>query len=530
MSDRVRKPPAEPTDVTVPSSDALEPPSAAGQSETPAPATSSWGGRVVHLTPADRAAGEIVAKRYRLERELGRGGMGVVWAATHMVTRRRVAMKFLRGPADMRTDLRRRFLREARAAGAIDHPNVVAVTDVFELEDETPVIVMELLDGETLRERLVRVERLPLGQAAGILLQVIGAVGSGHVLGVVHRDLKPENIFLARTATGEIVKVLDFGIAKLLAGDADDGDTDSLTGTGSMLGTPSYMAPEQTLGERNIDHRADIWALGVILYECLAGVRPVRGAGIGQVVFALATEGVQPLDRLLPDLPQEVTTIVMRMLSRDRHDRPQDLLQVREVLSRFADEAPPPFPVTAISPGAPSGERSRREAAQAPVVDTDSPQSLPKGSRRSRPHFLKRAPLRSLLVALASGGVLLMAFVSWRLRAPVPARPLAGPSAPPSLGTAVSSPADSATAEGTAAASVVASSAPSPADLPPAPSAAPSMDASAPRIARPAAQGAGRAKASPSASSVPTAVPAGSESAPTSAKPATGGLAEKPPF
>jgi eukaryotic-like serine/threonine-protein kinase len=519
MSDRVRKPPAESTDRTEPSG-----PPEPSVAEKPGPsalAIPSTGERVVHVTPTDRAAGEIIAKRYRLDEELGHGGMGVVWAATHMVTRRRVAMKFLRGPTDLRTDLRRRFLREARAAGAIDHPNVVAVTDVFELEDETPVIVMELLVGETLRDRLVRVQRLPLGQAACVLVQVIAAVGTGHALGIVHRDLKPENIFLARAAAGEIVKVLDFGIAKLLAGDADDAGTDSLTGTGSMLGTPSYMAPEQTLGEK-IDQRADIWALGVILYECLAGVRPLRGSGIGQVVLALATEGVQPLDRMLPDLPQEVTAIVMRMLSRERRDRPQDLLEVSEVLSRFAVEATPPFPVTAVSRGAPSGERARREAGQTPAVDTEAPQAMPRGSRRPLP--------RSLFVAIASGGVLLTAFFGWSLRAPVPARPLAGPGAPPSTGTAASWPAESATAIRTAAASVVAPSGDSLADRPPAPSVAPPSDASAPRTARPAAQGASRANASASTAPLATAAPSGSVSESPSAKLPTGGLAEKPPF
>jgi tRNA A-37 threonylcarbamoyl transferase component Bud32 len=475
----------------------------------------------VHVTPTDRAAGEIIAKRYRLDEELGHGGMGVVWAATHMVTRRRVAMKFLRGPTDLRTDMRRRFLREARAAGAIDHPNVVAVADVFELEDETPVIVMELLVGETLRDRLVRAQRLPLGQAACILLQVVAAVGSGHALGIVHRDLKPENIFLARAAAGEIVKVLDFGIAKLLAGDADDAGTDSLTGTGSMLGTPSYMAPEQTLGEK-VDQRADVWALGVILYECLAGVRPLRGTGIGQVVLALATEGVQPLDRILPDLPQEVTAIVMRMLSRDRRDRPQDLLQVSEVLSRFAVEVPTSFPVTAVSRGAPSGERARREAAQAPAVDTEAPQALPRGSRRPLP--------RSLFAAIVSGGILLTAFVGWRLRAPVPARPLARPGGPLSPAAAGSLPAESATGIGTAAASVVASPDHSLADLPPAPSVASPSDASAPRAARPPAPGASRANATASVAPLVAVGPAGSVSASPSAKLPAGGLAEKPPF
>src|SRR5579859_6066357 len=226
--------------------------------------------------------GTVIAGRYRLDRQLGQGGMGVVWAATHTITRRAVAMKFLKGPAHARPEMRRRFLREARAASAVKHPSVVEVHDVFELDDETPVMVMDLLTGETLAQRIDTLGKLSIDETAAILLPVVSAVGTAHARGIVHRDLKPENIFLAVNDEGQIeVKVLDFGIAKLSTTDGEMLVQSQLTGTGSMLGTPFYSAPEQLFGERHIDQRADVWALGVVLYECLSGQIPVYGENLG---------------------------------------------------------------------------------------------------------------------------------------------------------------------------------------------------------------------------------------------------------
>jgi serine/threonine-protein kinase len=450
-------------------------------------------------SPTHRAAGEIVAKRYRLDEELGRGGMGVVWAATHVVTRRRVAIKFLRAPTELRTDHRSRFLREARAASAVDHPNVVSVVDVFELDDETPVIVMELLVGETLRERLVRVRRLPLGQAAAITLQVASAVARAHELGIVHRDLKPENIFLVRTAASDAVKVLDFGIAKLLARDGDEKDHDSLTGTGTMLGTPSYMAPEQVLGERDIDHRADVWALGVILYECLAGVRPVRGSGLGQVATTLATEGVAPLDKAQPELPREMTELVMRMLERQRDRRPQTLQSVQEVLSRFAWELE--FTATAISPRHPTGDPSRREPPRAPTVDTDAAKAVTQAGGR--------APARPIVAVIMGGVLVVVAFLSWKLGSTPPG------STPPAR-TAT-----------TQAASAPATGGSPPRDSAPAPPVAEIVVAPSATSSATAAADAAAPRTTPPA---PTRAQPKSSSGVPSAKPAPGGLAEQPPF
>jgi eukaryotic-like serine/threonine-protein kinase len=284
--------------------------------------------------------GLLVAGRYRLERLLGQGGMGFVWAAQHVVTRREVAMKFVRGSLALRPQLRKRLLREARAAAAVGHPNVVEIYDVFELDDETPVLVMELLHGETFGRRLAREVSLSVEDAASLLLPVVSAVGTAHRRGIVHRDLKPENVFLARDGASERVMVLDFGIAKL-AEEGSEGPT--LTGTGTMLGTPCYMAPEQGFGEPDVDHRADIWSMGAMLYEALTGGRPVEGENLGQVLKRLMTDGVTPIEVLLPDLPADVGSLVMRMLSRERADRPQDIKEVFDVLARYSRSAAHPI-------------------------------------------------------------------------------------------------------------------------------------------------------------------------------------------
>jgi serine/threonine-protein kinase len=290
------------------------------------------------------AVGAVVADRYQLDRLLGLGGMAIVWAATDRVSTERVALKFLKAPPDLRREFRKRFLREARAASAIQHPNVLEIRDVFDLDDGTTVLAMELLIGETLGERVARAGHLSVEDTANIAVQVVSALGTAHAVGVVHRDLKPDNIFLVGVeGCPPFVRVLDFGIAKLVGFEGPTVDTGALTRPGTILGTPGYMPLEQCLGENDIDHRADIWSLGAILYECLTGARPVEGDHIGQVVKRLANDSITPLDVLLPDLPADMAALVMRMLSRERDRRPSDLHEVDEVLSRHASVRAPEF-------------------------------------------------------------------------------------------------------------------------------------------------------------------------------------------
>jgi eukaryotic-like serine/threonine-protein kinase len=305
----------------------------------------------------------LIAGRFRLEEILGEGGMGQVWAATHEVTERRHALKFLSAGLTSPC-LRKRFLLEARAACRVDHPNIVTVHDVFELPDGTPVMVMDYLQGETLRDLMDRQGALPLPGAADILLPVVSALGCAHERGIVHRDLKPENIFLvAGRSRAARVRVLDFGVAKLM-GNAAPSPAAPITEVGQLVGTPLYMAPEQCSGQADIDHRADIWAVGVMCYELLAGRHPIEGDNLAQVIQTIISRGFGPLEQAVPDLPAEITELVASMLRRDRAERLSDLSQAARVLSEHAT-------IEALSFAAPySALPNRRKADGLELFDT----------------------------------------------------------------------------------------------------------------------------------------------------------------
>jgi eukaryotic-like serine/threonine-protein kinase len=244
------------------------------------------------------------------------------------------------------SEMHQRFLREARAVSLVRHPGVVEVLDVFELEGGLPVMVMALLVGETLGAKLEREKTVPVDQVVALVLRAVEAVEAAHVRGIVHRDLKPDNIFLEAGDAGHVVvRVLDFGIAKLTATEGDASETGALTGTGSVLGTPWYMAPEQLCGERNIDARADVWSLGVILYECLSGRRPIDGSNVAQLVARVLRDEIVPIEERVPGIAPELARLVGRMLAREPDDRPRDLAEVRQVLAHLAGRGtskPPP--------------------------------------------------------------------------------------------------------------------------------------------------------------------------------------------
>ena len=321
--------------------------------------------------------GQVIHDRYRLERCIGEGGMGVVWSAQHCVTEKRVALKILKAPGD---EVRRRFLREARLATALRHPNIVDVHDVFELEDGQPCMVMDLLTGQPLSGLLDERGSLGIDEVVRFLLPMLSAVGAAHAQGVVHRDLKPDNIFLASTDAGELsVKVLDFGIAKLTSLAQSMTHMTELTHTGSVLGTPTYMAPEQVFGEKSIDHRADIWTLGVILYECLAGKCPIEGENVGQIFKSISQRAFPPLGVAAPKVPVEAALLVDRMLSLDPAKRPS----LAEVAVVFAELAGVPAPVI-VSPAITHDDEaplSRDDVVQRSVANTVA---APLSPRRSR--------------------------------------------------------------------------------------------------------------------------------------------------
>ena len=274
--------------------------------------------------------------RYRIVRRLGAGAMGVVYAAEHRDLRRSVALKVVRADPDGDDDehqLRARLLREARAASAVRHPHVVTVHDVLELGDGSPVMVMDLLDGESLRERL---DRGPLSEGEAIALadQLLSALEAAHGAGIIHRDLKPDNVFLARTEDGDIdVRVLDFGIAKLTAVDGPAAQTAGLTMTGMLVGTPHYMAPEQAFADPNLDARVDLWAVGVIVYEALTGQRPIEGANLGQLFRKLAMlTTITPLADTASAVSPPLADWVHRLLV-ERDQRFADATAARQALA-----------------------------------------------------------------------------------------------------------------------------------------------------------------------------------------------------
>lgn len=271
--------------------------------------------------------------RYRLIRRLGRGGMGSVWEAAHRVSGKHVALKIVREGVALTPQLRQRFEREARLVTTVGHPGVVDVHDIFEAPGGWPVLVMDVLSGETLGAWLER-DRRSVRETTALLAEVVAIVSAAHRAGVVHRDLKPENIFLCDSSSpGPRVRVLDFGIARLMDSSVHSA-SETLTETGALLGTPPYMAPEQLLGERDVDDRADVWALGVILFECLEGRRPVAGDNVGQIVHNLKERGVPRLDGAV--FPAAIVETVASMLEVDRRRRARDLGSVERILRRAA--------------------------------------------------------------------------------------------------------------------------------------------------------------------------------------------------
>jgi len=246
-------------------------------------------------------------------------------------------LKFLKESYSNDERARRRFLREARSASAMCHPNVIVIHDVFE-DDGVPVMVMDLLEGESLAEHLKRSGSLSLHDTAAMMQPVISAVQAAHSVGVIHRDLKPDNIFLVRSpSTPEPsldVRVLDFGIAKITSDLGDSVERNALTSAGALLGTPFYMSPEQFFGDGEIDHRSDIWAIGVILYECLAGVRPTEAKSVGLIAKVIMSESIAPIEQHNAQLPADVSAIIMRAISFDGDKRPT-LFELAEVLGQY---------------------------------------------------------------------------------------------------------------------------------------------------------------------------------------------------
>ena len=290
------------------------------------------------------APGATLAGKYRLVREIGRGGVGVVYEAEHLKLRQRVAIKILsKGVCDAPL-VSARFEREARAMASLRSPYVTVVSDVDVLADGSPYMVMELLEGRDLQRELRERGMLPPGEAVQIALLACRGLSAVHAAGIIHRDLKPSNLFLVKSGhemQDLTVKVMDFGVSKV------QGDDVLVTHDGSTLGTPAYMAPEQVKSARDVDVRADIWSLGVILFRTLAGTLPFEGEGITGMAVAITNNPIKSLAAIRSDLPPGLIAVVERMLSKAPEARYATIEEVAMALAAFGDA---PFSEAATDP------------------------------------------------------------------------------------------------------------------------------------------------------------------------------------
>jgi serine/threonine protein kinase len=285
---------------------------------------------------------------YRITHLLGEGGMGAVYLAEHPGIGRKAAVKVLHPALSTNADIAARFFNEARAANAIHHPGIVEVLDFGTLPTGVSYIVMELLEGESLAARMRRGGPLPMASAIELATQAAAALGAAHRQGIVHRDLKPDNLHIVpdpRNPGREMIKVLDFGIAKLAGPAGDPGSVK--TRTGAIMGTPVYMSPEQCRGTKEVDHRTDVYALGVILYEMLCGAPPFVSQGQGELIHLHISEPPPPPRSKNPAIPERLEALVLRALVKDPAHRFQTMEQlVRALEGGTLPATGPPLPGT----------------------------------------------------------------------------------------------------------------------------------------------------------------------------------------
>jgi serine/threonine protein kinase len=333
--------------------------------------------------------GRVVAGKYRLNRLLGSGGMATVWAATNVFTDRRVAIKFILPQLAQTAEATQRLLREAKISARINHPNVIEVLDVGSSDDRSVFLVMELLSGMSLDLAMQRTPPLAVRDFLWVMARVARALTATHACGVIHRDLKPSNIFLHRDRNGQLVpKILDFGVSKIL----DPGVGTDLTVAGAILGSPSYMSPEQALGTEAIDSRTDVFSFGSILFEGLSGQRAYDGSTLNALIVAMATVAPKSLDRCAPHLPESLRKLVRDCMVTDRAARLDSfdviahrLEAVVETMDDSQSPLPPPRPKSASTGSfrtAPAND-SAGVSTSARRITSMAPHSLP---ARVEPH------------------------------------------------------------------------------------------------------------------------------------------------
>lgn len=350
-----------------------------------------------------------LAGKYRILGCIGQGGMGSVYEAVHIVIKRRFALKFLRADLAQNRSALARFQREAEAAGALENENIAQTVDFGIADDGAPYIIMEYLTGCDLARLLRYSGPLPIERAADLAIQACRGIQAAHAAGVIHRDLKPANLFIVRRSDqSDLLKILDFGIAKLQASDAGQ----TITSTGGIFGTPAYMSPEQARGSNQLDERVDIYALGVILYEMLSGHLPHPGDSHNAMIYHISTQPALRLNRDVDPVPAALCEAVMRALATDPAQRQASVAELAEQLMPFArrtiwpalrdsgfDVSASGQSVTALSPQLPHVEPDARTLSTSPVASSST-------SSRFRIHGWK--------TAIVAAGVLGALFALWR--------------------------------------------------------------------------------------------------------------------
>ena len=341
--------------------------------------------------------GASLDDKYRVVRHLSSGGMGAVYEVEHRGLGKRLAAKLLKPELARRADLLERFRREARAASAIGHEHIIEVTDLGQTAQKVPFLVMELLQGQTLSALCKAERRLEPARAVHIARQILSALGAAHARGIVHRDLKPENVFLIqRGGDPDFVKLLDFGIVKLL----DENEELELTRAGQVVGTPTYMAPEQARGEKNVDGRADLYGVGAILYRMVTGQRPYSAPNFNALLFAIAQGQLTKPRKLEPGVSPHLEAAILRAMALDPRARFQTAAEFDEALDED-DRTRERSAADAAKAGWAAKQAARGDEEAAEASSSGAWQSRTLMGETPRPARISRAISTTTAVAIA---------------------------------------------------------------------------------------------------------------------------------
>jgi serine/threonine-protein kinase len=369
------------------------------------------------------STGDVIEGKYRIVRLIGEGGMGAVYEGENIRIHRTVAIKVLHAGVAENQDAVQRFEREAQAAGRIGSEHIVEVLDLGNLPDGDRFMVMEFLDGDSLSARIQARGRLTARETYPIARQILEGLAAAHGAGIIHRDLKPDNAFLLKSRGGQVdfVKLLDFGISKFSALSGESGF--SMTRTGAVMGTPYYMSPEQAKGAKGMDHRADLYAVGVILYECVTGRVPFNADTFNELLFKIVLETPQPIEQVVPDSDPEFNKIIQKAMAREPGLRYQTAREFQEALDQWASGVGAPAqirlnttpgvrtPAGAGTAAMPAVSQSGSSDASRPAgtgtpgtwANTGSPPFIEGGKQEKKPNVVLFATIAGVLV-LAGGG------------------------------------------------------------------------------------------------------------------------------